>query len=295
MRIGPDAVAVVTGAAHGIGRALRDALVAREASTAALDVDAPGLATVAAGAPHLAVPCDVADADARAAATVERALGPPALVVACAGVAVAGPVEALTLAQLERAMAVNYRGVVHTARAFLPALRAEAARGRPAAFAVVLSDFALFTLPTKAAYAASKHAAHAFTLDLAAELAGSGVRVTAVYPGATATGLVARGEAVDPAQQARERAFLARGAPPAAVARAVLRGVERGRARVLVGADTRLPDAQRTSLPGARIAPSARSQHSHAACGRAGGGAPAPERRVRRSMHDTTRSTAPPP
>jgi short-subunit dehydrogenase len=137
-------------------------------------------------------------------------------------------------------MSVNYWGVVHACRAYLPVLRASAVSGHATAIAVVLSDFAFFSLPTKAAYAASKHAAHAFTVALAGELAGSGVRVTAVYPGATATGIVAHGEAVDPVRQVREAEFLAGGMAPAKVAAALLRGVERGKARVLVGTDARL-------------------------------------------------------
>ena len=99
------------------------------------------------------------------------------------------------------------------------------------------------------AYAASKHAAHAFTVALGAELAGSGVTVTAVYPGATATALVARGEAVDSEKQAREAAMLARGLAPEEVARRLVRAVERGRRRVLIGRDTRLLDFATRAAP----------------------------------------------
>ncbi len=229
---------MVTGGAHGIGRALVESCAARGARVAALDLDTDALAQLSPRV--MAIPCDVRDpaALASAAAAVAAQLGPVTLVVACAGVAVAGSVEALTSAQLERAMAVNYWGVVHTCRTFLPALRAVGTAGRPVHLGVVLSEFALFVLPTKAAYAASKHAAHAFTLALAAEMAGSGVHVTAVYPGATATAFITRGEASDGPRQAREAAIVARGMSPARVAARILRGLERGRARVLVGVDT---------------------------------------------------------
>ena len=242
MRIGSDTVAVVTGAAHGIGRAVVDELRARGARVAAIDVDAPALAAAPADSLRFSVPCDVSDEAAvqRAAAIVTQAFGPARLLIACAGVAVAGPVESLSRTQLERAMAVNYWGVVHACRAFLPALRASAASGHATGIGVVLSEFAFFSLPTKAAYAASKHAAHAFTVALAGELTGSGVQVTAVYPGATATDIVMRGEAVDPVRQAREAEFLSGGMAPAVVAVALLRGVERGRTRVLIGRDARL-------------------------------------------------------
>jgi short-subunit dehydrogenase len=106
----------------------------------------------------------------------------------------------------------------------------------------VLSDFALFSLPTKAPYASSKHAARAFTESLGAELHGSGVTVTAVYPGATATDLVKTGYAVNPGRRDLEAGFLARGLPPEVVARRILKGVDAGRSRVLIGRDTRVID-----------------------------------------------------
>lgn len=240
MRIDSETVAVVTGAAHGIGRAVAEALHARGARVAALDVDAAEMMLHLATPNWLPLRCDVSSEGelARAAEEVANGYGLPNLLIVCAGVAVAGAVEALTRAQMERAMAVNFWGVVHTCRAFLPALRNRAGKGQRAAIVVVLSDFAFFSLPTKAAYAASKHAAHAFTLALAGELAGSGVQVIAVYPGATATDFVARGEAVDRTRQALEAAYLARGMQAHAVATAIIRGVERGRTRVLVGLDT---------------------------------------------------------
>ena len=134
-------------------------------------------------------------------------------------------------------MDVNYWGVVHTCRSFAPRLRALSSDGRRTAIVNVLSDFALFSLPTKAAYAASKYAARAFTESLTAELYGTGVSVTAAFVGATATRLVSRGIAVDRAAQAREAAFLERGMAPERVAQRILRAARLGRARVTIGSD----------------------------------------------------------
>ena len=253
MKLGAQSVAVVTGAASGIGCAVVRELAKRGATIAMIDTDRDGLADVArATARCTPFVCDVRDPDAlaRAADEIVRSHGRVDLVANNAGVSVAGSVEALTLAQLHHAMDVNYWGVVHGCRAFLPVLRATAADGSPTALCNVLSDFAFFTLPTKSAYAASKHAAHAFTMALAAELAGSGVTVTAVYPGATATALVARGDAVDSEKQAREAAMLARGLAPEKVARRLVRAVERGQRRVLIGRDTRLLDLATRLAPG---------------------------------------------
>lgn len=244
MRPGPDTVVVVSGAASGIGRALAGELHERGARLALLDIDGAALAAAAPAGASLH-PCDIADEEAveSACQDVLRLHGSVHLLVNNAGVSAAGAVEELPLQQFHRAMDVNFWGVLHACRAFLPALRASAARGQPAAICNVLSDFALFSLPTKSAYAASKHAARALTEALGAELHDAGVVVTAAYPGATATSLVSRGFAVDAAKQAVEADFLGRGLAPEVVARRILRGIEAGRPRILIGRDTRAIDA----------------------------------------------------
>ena len=256
MKIGTRTVAVVTGAASGIGRALAVELARRGASVALIDIDRAGLDAAAAVIRGESPPegehsdrcsthvCSVADADAMRAASdaVIAAHGAVHVLLNNAGISVAGPIEQLPLADFQDAMAVNFWGVLHGCRAFLPHLRAAAARGDAAAVCTVLSDFALCSLPTKAAYAASKHAARALTDALAAELHGTGISVTAVYPGATATGLVARGRAVDAIKRDREASFLAGGLPPDVVARRIVSAIERRRARVLIGRDARAID-----------------------------------------------------
>ena len=252
MTIGPDTVVVLTGAAHGIGAALVSELNRRNAVLALLDVDADGLENIRSGLQHCSTHvCDVSDVDAveAAARTITTQHARVDLLINCAGVSVAGAVEALPLDDFQRAMAVNFWGIVHTCRAFLPHLRASAKQHR-AGICNVLSDFALTSLPTKSAYAASKHAARALTDSLNAELEGSGVFVCAVYPGATATDLVRRGRAVDPAKRDLEADFLGRGMGADVVARRIVRGIERERARVLIGRDTRLIDAAVRLSPG---------------------------------------------
>src|SRR5262249_17760579 len=236
MRIDPHTVAVVTGAAGGIGRALASEFSARGARVALVDIDRTELDAAAATLSKCTThQCDVADNEAVLA--VARAIvtthGGVHVLINNAGISVAGAVEALRLEHFQRAMAVNFWGVVHCCKAFLPHLRAAADRHEPAAICNVLSDFALLSVPTKAAYASSKHAARAFTEALRAELHGTGIVVTAAYPGATATNLVRRGYAVDPVKQQQESAFLARGMSSAVVAAKIVRGIERGRARLL--------------------------------------------------------------
>ena len=89
---------------------------------------------------------------------------------------------------------------------------------------------------------ANRGIGRALTEALRAELRGTGISVTAVYPGATATALVRRGRAVDDVKRRREDAFLKRGMSPEAVAAKTVRAIERGSSRVLIGRDSRAID-----------------------------------------------------
>jgi short-subunit dehydrogenase len=244
---------VVTGASSGIGRAVAREFAARGARLALVDIDETRLREVAASLPDATTHvCDIADLESVAAATHDIATSHSSVdvLVNNAGVSAAGPIEALPIETFRRTMDVNFWGTVYMCRALLPPLRQAAARSGRAGICNVLSDFALFSLPTKAPYAASKHAARAFTESLAAELQGSGVRVTAAYPGATATDLVRKGYAVDSAKRDAEAGFLDKGLAPEAVARRIVRAIEGGRSRVLIGRDTRAIDAAARIAPG---------------------------------------------
>lgn len=261
---------MVTGAARGLGEALARGLARRGARVALVDRN-PAVIAVAGG---LGVDCsghvvDVADrgaVEALAQAVVER-YGRVDLLVNNAGVAVAGEFESVPHADFEWLMNVNFWGVVHGCRAFLPFLRraasvaveattapststdsttpAKRTRGRPAAHIVnVVSSFAWLGFPGKSAYSASKAAVRAFSESLRAELATQSVGVTLLFPGPLDTGLIRDGRATDSAQRDEEAAFVAaRAIPLERVVARTLRGIERNAARVVIGADYRLLDA----------------------------------------------------
>jgi len=181
--------AVVSGAGSGIGRAIAVALGERGHALGLLGRREGALRETLemAGGEGLALSCDVRDAGAVAAAAsaVLNGLGPPEVVVAAAGTVAIAPIEKLAPAAFRATVETNLLGTFHLFRAFLAAMK-EAGRGR---LVPVLSVAATRGFPGWSAYCASKWGVRGLVAALREELAGSGVLVTALYPGATATGL----------------------------------------------------------------------------------------------------------
>lgn len=182
-------VAWVTGASAGIGRELARELARRGASVAVSARRADRLEELAdelsrAGAPALAVPCDVTDEAqvAEAARRVASELGSMEVAIANAGYAVNGAFDSLSPDAWRRQLDVNVLGLVLTARAALPQLRGT--RGR---LALVGSVSAMVPTPGGAAYSASKAAVRAIGQALSLELHGSGVSCTTLHPGFVAS------------------------------------------------------------------------------------------------------------
>ena len=239
---------MITGAGTGIGRALAVELARRGARLSLLDHDADGLDEVtrrceAVGAQVLAQVVDVTDWDGMqaAAAKVNAELGGVDSVFAAAGIIHRGSLLDSDVADIERVMAVNWRGLMYTVKAHLPAV-ADSADGRIVTFS---SAYGLVATPKYAAYNSSKFAVRGFSESLRQELAtaGSGVSVTCVFPGGVRTSIVRNGLfAAAENRDAVIRGFEKRVArtEPDEAATIVLRGAECRRARVFVGADARL-------------------------------------------------------
>jgi 2,3-dihydro-2,3-dihydroxybenzoate dehydrogenase len=183
-------VALVTGAAQGIGAAVAHALAGAGAVIAAVDRQPEPLAAVvaalAAGDRRAAAfTADVSDAAAveRTVAAVERDLGPIDILVNVAGILRMGPAAQLDDGDWAHSLAVNAGGVFHLCRAVAPRM---AGRGR-GAIVTVGSNAGRTPRQGMAAYAASKAAAAMYTRCLGLELAGRGVRCNVVSPGSTDT------------------------------------------------------------------------------------------------------------
>jgi NAD(P)-dependent dehydrogenase (short-subunit alcohol dehydrogenase family) len=183
--------AVLTGGAAGIGLGLAERF-AREGMRVVIgDVEERALADAearlaAAGASVLALRADVTSPDSLRALR-DRALerfGAVHVVCANAGVAPTGPVVG-TAADWRWVVEVNLLGVVHTLDAFVPGLVAQ----REGHVVTTASVGGLRSAPLLGAYCATKHAVVALTESLFAELAGTGVGVSLLCPGAVATGI----------------------------------------------------------------------------------------------------------
>jgi NAD(P)-dependent dehydrogenase (short-subunit alcohol dehydrogenase family) len=246
-------VAAVTGAASGIGRALSVAF-AREGMHVALgDVDEAGLAETArlAGAlrPGVRVTSARVDVAERAAVhawaeQVAAEHGGVHLVANNAGVALNARIEDVTYDDLEWLFGINFWGVVHGTKAFLPHLLA-AEEGH---VVNVSSAFGLIAVPGQGAYNAAKFAVRGFTECLRQELevAGHRVSATCVHPGAIKTNIVRSGrnrqtELVSHAEATRRFDEIARTTPEVAALR-IVRGIQRNARRVLIGADAHVID-----------------------------------------------------
>lgn len=181
-------VAVVTGAAHGIGRALAARLAAAGMRIAIADLE-PAEETLdlvaEAGAEGFAERCDIASGESVAAfaAAVRERFGEPQVLVANAGVYPMAGFDEWTWEDWRKVMSVNVDSLFHLTRSFLPAMRA-AGWGR---IVCAASNGVHTGLPGLTPYVASKGAVVGFVRSLSREVGGDGVTVNAYAPSLTRT------------------------------------------------------------------------------------------------------------
>jgi NADP-dependent 3-hydroxy acid dehydrogenase YdfG len=248
---------MITGAASGIGRSLAVRLSRSGSPVAIADLDESGLKETARSLPGRVLTRvldvrDAADQVSFAAEVREWLTAPLAAVFNNAGVAVASSVLDADPGDDEWLRQINFDGVVNGTRAFLPIL-VEQGEG---VIVNTSSVFGLLGMPYQSAYCASKFAVRGFTDSLRQELRGTGVSAVNVHPGGVRTS-IARNARVrrDPEGRGRSHQEMAADfeailmTSPDQAARIICRGVEQGKARILVGPDAYVFDAL------ARVAP----------------------------------------
>ena len=244
-----DKVVVITGAGSGIGRALALRSARAGALLALSDWDRDGLAETVALAEQAGatkVRQDVVDVSDRAAvaswaAGVVEELGRVNLVVNNAGVSATGDFSDLTYDDLDWIVGINFWGVVHGSKEFLPHLVASG----DGALVNISSLFGLVSVPGQSAYNATKYAVRGLTEAIREEMLVNRhpVTVTCVHPGGIRTGISRHGRKAAGLDAARIDALfdnkLAKMSPDRA-AEIILDGALAGKPRVLVGLDAHL-------------------------------------------------------
>lgn len=251
-------LALITGAGSGIGRATAHALAAQDVDVLCVDIDFDAAERTARELPRsgLAFQLDVSDAAAtrRLAEHILAEHGTPDVVMANAGIGLAGSFLETSEDDWKRVLDVNLWGVIHTLRAFVPPLVAR----REGGHVVVTSSAAgVFVAPSLPAYGATKAAVLMIAQSLAGELREHGIGVSAICPGfvdtnITSTTRFAGASAEEErARQASATAFYKRRAfPPERVAAAVVDAVIENRLVVPVTAEARIGMAGMRFAPG---------------------------------------------
>ncbi|MFI5396511.1 MAG: SDR family NAD(P)-dependent oxidoreductase [Candidatus Binatia bacterium] len=234
-----DKVAIVTGGASGIGRALGQELAQRGARVVLADINgqqaqAAAGAMTSAGGRAQAAAVDVRDADAVQRLVTETAAtyGRLDYMFNNAGIALAGKTRDMTLADWNRLIDVNVRGVVHGVVAAYPVMIAQG-------FGHIVntaSAAGITPTPGLTGYATTKHAVVGLSTSLRGEAARHGVRVSVLCPGLIDTPIKDNITLLNTDRQALLKSIPIKLHPPEACARATLRGVERNQAIIVVTA-----------------------------------------------------------
>lgn len=242
---------VITGAASGIGAALATNLARRGARLMLADIDAVGLETLANTLRTQGCECHwmVTDTGSETAIYALAAkslaeLGAADVLINNAGVSLVCPVEKLKTEDAQWLMDINFWGVVHGCRAFLPQMRT-----RPTAVLVnVSSIFAMVSMPTQSLYNASKAAVRGFTDALREELRDTAVAVMCVHPGGIRTNIANKARITDTNMVAdtdkmmREAFEKMARTSAAQAAQTIVMAIASGKTRLLIGGDAKFLD-----------------------------------------------------
>lgn len=243
-------VFVVTGGGSGIGREVVLELLKRGGKVAAVDMNSNALSETSTFAnsgsnlsTHVVNITDRAAVEALPAA-VSAAHGQVDAVVNVAGIIQPFVrINDLEYSDIERVMNVNFWGVTYMVKTFLPLLLQ-----RPVGHIVNVSSMGSYApVPGQVMYGASKAAVKLMTEGLYAELLDTNVRVTAVFPGATATNIAGNSGLKMDGMDAESSKF--KSLPAATAAKLIVDGIERDAYHVFTGSDAKMMDRIARYLP----------------------------------------------
>lgn len=235
---------VITGAGSGIGRALAERMSGMGCPVAICDWNEEGLEETAAGldGPVFTRKLDVSDRLATmawAADVKEWAPAPFGMFINNAGVTVSQLAAEAATEDDEWVMNVNFWGVVHGTRAYLPLLLEQG----DGAIVNVSSIFGLIGWPAQSMYCASKHAVRGYTESLRHELRDTDIRVCTVHPGGIKTNIVKNARFHKDDLGNTDRTVLEKDfekvtmTSPRKAAKIIQKGVDKGKPRIMVGPD----------------------------------------------------------
>lgn len=241
-------VAVITGAASGIGRALALKLAAQGCDLALVDRDVEGLFTIQEELTFFGVTCVIQDFDVSDklafslfAETVVAQFSQVDMLFNNAGVSLIDSVENQSFDDFHWLMNINFWGVVYGTHAFLPYLK----KSPQAHLVNVSSLFGLLSLPLQSAYNSSKFAVRGFTESLKMEMAGTNVSVHCVHPGGIKTNITNNAKiSTEHVPKSKILADFNKQAKTTAeqAADVILNGLVKNKRRILIGKDAKLLD-----------------------------------------------------
>ncbi len=253
MRSLQDRVAVVTGAASGIGRATALGLAREGCDLALADIDEVGLAETARGIEALnrkvsTHRVDVSDR-ARMEAFVDEVIdahGRVHVVMNNAGVSVTAPLSEHSLEDFEWIVGINFWGVVYGCKLFLPHLE----RAGSGTIVNLSSMFGFIGLPTQTSYCATKFAVRGFSEALAVELVDKNIDVISVHPGGISTNIARNSRHFDEQHKKKViRYFERRAMAPERAAEQIIRGIKHRKRRVLITPESWATDIVKRVYP----------------------------------------------
>ncbi len=250
-----DRIAVVTGAASGIGRATCVNLANRGCDLAVVDVDAEGLEQTAKMVEktgrkitrHVVDVANRSQMEGLVDAVIEHH-GAVHILVNNAGVSVTASFARQSLEDFEWLFGINFWGVVYGCKFFLPHL----GRAEEAHIVNLSSLFGIIGVPTQTSYCASKFAVRGFTEALRCELEGSRIGLTCVHPGGIRTNIIQNSRYTEERRygsRSRVLKIFKRAMPPSQAAEQIVHAIATDKQRLLITREAHLGDWVMRLLP----------------------------------------------